>query len=268
MVFGDKVWHNVRGCDMPQSKAVKLTLRFMKNITCNEAIYVLARTRHCRLLRPSICNARTRSAATSRRKSSKTRAACRGSFERRHCRGRRSNQFPSWRRQPRTARSVVNVRTSVARHGQCKNTAGEPTAGRTPDGRPSKQGPQHQVAWTNGIHRRRFFNGRHAAGGLGRQAEDADEQRVERIAAQQARRFQTRGRGEGGRAEGRARLVAAASRTSGRVGRRKADERGGADSGGRAGARRVAKAAQGTARPSVVGHAALFEVNRNETGAV
>ena len=90
------------------------------------------------------------------------------------------------------------------------------------------------MAWTNGIHRRRFFNGRHAAGGLGRQAEDADEQRVERIAAQQARRFQTRGRGEGGRA----------------------------------GARRVAKAAQGTARPSVVGHAALFEVNRNETGAV
>ena len=27
-VFGDKVRHNVRGCDMPQSKAVKLTLRF------------------------------------------------------------------------------------------------------------------------------------------------------------------------------------------------------------------------------------------------
>ena len=37
---------------MPQSKAVKLTrikriiVRFMKNITCNEAIYVLARIQH------------------------------------------------------------------------------------------------------------------------------------------------------------------------------------------------------------------------------
>ena len=64
-------------------------------------------------------------------------------------------------------------------------------------GRPSKQGPQHQAPWTNGVHCRRFFKGRHASGwfevesgGLGEQAEDTDEQRVERIAAQQARRFQ------------------------------------------------------------------------------
>ena len=64
-------------------------------------------------------------------------------------------------------------------------------------GRPAKQGLQHQVPWTNGVHCQRFFKGRHASGWFkvtaaagGQQAEETDEQRVERIAAQQALRFE------------------------------------------------------------------------------
>ena len=117
------------------------------------------------------------------------------------------------------------------------------------------------------------------SGGLGEQAEDTDEQRVERIAAQQARRFQKAHEAEVKEAGQKdepnlwLRRVGWATHLDGLDGEKPTSAVGPIQEDEQALRRawqsfqRVAKAAQGTAQPLVVGYAALFEVNRKEASA-
>ena len=150
-------------------------------------------------------------------------------------------------------------------------------------GRPTKrQAQQHQAPWTSGVRCQRFFKSRYASAwfevraGADQEPRETDEQRVWRIAEQEIQRFDEAQEAEVQEAGQKdepnlwLRRVGWATHVEGldrerliqAVGPIQSDEQG---------LRRmwesfqrVAEAAQSTARASVVGHAALFEVNRKQ----